>query len=112
MAIKKMANGGDQDLSLKIGITISINQDKNNSSIKTNNFFENLEIFLSDIYNSDGHEVNIISGKLFINIYSDPVVIQVYYGDNISEREKLRIKKSFTDRFLNIFRSIDPNGDA
>ena len=50
--------------------------------IDTKYFFRNLKEIFEDMYNLDTCEVILFSDKLNINIYCDPVDIQIYYGDN------------------------------
>lgn len=78
----------------------NLEQKDNNYLINSIYFFEHLEVFFKEIYNSNVHEVSLSSGNLFINIYSDPVDIQIYFGDNIQEQKKLKIKKTFLGQLL------------
>ena len=80
----------------KINLSIkNFNQIDDSYIIKSSDFFENLEVVFTDIYNSNENEVFLSTGNLFINIYSDPVDIQIYYGNDVLEQKKLKPKKAF-----------------
>lgn len=99
-----------EELEVEIASKIDLNlkkfkQKDNTYLIKTTQFFENLEIFFTDIYNSDVYEICLISDNLFINIYSDPVDIQIYYGDNTFEQKRLKVEKTFFNQLKSFFLS-------
>ena len=92
------------EVASKIDLNLKKFEPKDNTYlIETNHFFENLEIFFTDIYNSGIYEICLISDNLFINIYSDPVDIQVYYGDNMFEQRKLKLEKTFFSQLKTFF---------
>ena len=60
------------------------------TNIDTPYFFRNLRTFLEKMYDSRESEMCILSERLVIKIYSDPVVVNYYYGVDKKEKRKIR----------------------
>jgi len=95
--LKPLFIGNELKCEILSDITWNIKSIKNENHylIATNDFFLEMETFFVDVYNSQTSEVSLFIDNFIVNIYSDPVVIKGYYGNDLNERKKLKVKKPF-----------------